>query len=187
VRLSFQYGIRSAANAMTNAQHSQSGTPSVDTLVPIMAKMGKYARITDCFWVTGYHGWARLLLLKDSAGNSLILTREKVGGSDVLASGVLGTLLGYPIVVSDAWSNAMDADGIVQGTTISKTSMALVNRRMFLGGTRMAMEIDASEHVFFQYNQIALRSNLRPALTTLRVPGTANPFVGLAKDIDCFA
>lgn len=168
-------GIRWAAK-QTTKQVDFGGSVTVESLAAMVGKAGKYAQLQYGFFGTGYSGLARLLVLKDSSGNVLNLTRDRAGADATLFGGTVGVLLGYPLRVGGVVPQNLDATGII-GTANTKTAIHFVNSNMYLGGTRQAMQTEVSDHVRFEYDQRAIRATMRVAFKSKATPSASRPFV----------
>lgn len=178
-------GFRKAAH-LTGVSSDCGGAITVDGLIPLIGGMGKYARLDMCFWATGYVGMARLLTLKDSNGNPLVLTVDKLGAAATLLTGQLGLLLGYPVIVSDPYPSNMDATGYITSGTGTKTAMHLINRTAFIGGQRQGLEIESSNDYYFLANQTAVKATMRPALVTKVTASSTKTIAAMAYNIAGF-
>lgn len=170
-------GVRSAAETIGKSVDFGGTGMTVENLAAMIGGMGKYADPNQCFYVTGYSGLARALVLKDGNGNAVYLTREKAGSDATLFSGQVGILMGYPLVVTGVYPQNMNASGVVDGVTTTKTGLLLVNKQMFMGGLRQSMQVDVSDHFKFSTDQRAVRSTLRIAFKPVITPSASKPYV----------
>lgn len=153
------------------------GSLTAEKLAAMIELGGKYAKPGDCFFGTGYKGLARALILKDGNGNLVYTTVEKAGAAATLFTGVVGILMGHPLVVSGAYPQNLNASGVIDGVTTTKTGFIFANRRMFVGGNRAGLEIESSNGERFSYDQMAIRSKQRVAFRSLTAASSARPFV----------
>lgn len=169
-------GVRWGAK-QTAKQVDFGGSVTVESLAKMVGLAGKYAQLQYGFFGTGYAGLAKLLVLKDSSGNVLNLTRDRAGADATLFSGTVGVLLGYPLRVGGVVPQNLDSTGIISGTPSTKTAIHFVNSNMYLGGTRQAMQTEVSDHVRFEYDQRAIRATQRIAFKSKATPSASRPFV----------
>lgn len=160
----------------------------VEGLTVMKGKMGKFGKSArDGFWVTSYAGWAKLLTLKDSSGTSLVLTQEKFGANATLNTGVMGMLLGSPVIVPDDHPQNQNAAGIIDAVTTDRTSILYANRRgMRHGEVRLSL-IEASRDWAFDVDQIAFRVTYRASGKFVRTPsaiGTASPWAVVSQGVN---
>ena len=169
-------GLRYGAK-LTGKQVDFSGTVTVESLAAMVGKAGKYAQLQNGRFFTGYSGLARLLVLKDSSGNVLNLTRDKAGADATLFGGAVGVLLGYPLSVGGVVPQNMNASGVIDAVTTTKTGMIFANTSMYVGGTRQAMQSEVSDHVRFAEDQRAVKVTARVAFSAITTPSSTKPFV----------
>lgn len=179
-------GVRWAAKQAAT-QVDFNGAFTAELLVSMIGKMGKYAELDQCDFLTGYAGLARALILKDAGGNLLYMTRDRAGEAATLFNGTVGVLMGYPLTISGVYPQAMNASGVVDGAGGStKTGILLVNKRPFVGGHRQGVQVETSIHEKFAYDQVSIRSTQRAAFKSLLVPSTSRPIVVEGVNIPTF-
>ena len=169
-------GLRWAAK-QTGKQVDFGGTLTVESIAAMIGKAGKYANLASGHFITGYSGLARLLVLKDSSGNVLNLTRDKAGEAATLFGGTVGVLLGYPLTIGGVFPQNMDATGIIPVAASTKTGMLFVNKAMYRTGTRQNMTVEVSDQFRFDTDQRAIKGTARVAFQSLKTPAAASPFV----------
>ena len=169
-------GIRKDAK-LTGKQKDFGGTVTVESLSAMIGLAGKYAQLRFGRFVTGYAGFAKLLVLKDSSGNVLNLTRDKAGEAATLFTGTVGVLLGYPLSVGGVYPQNMNASGVIDGITTTKTGIHFVNTNMYRSGTRQNMTVEVSDQFMFDTDQKAIKGTMRAAFRALKTPAAASPFV----------
>lgn len=169
-------GLRYGAS-LTGKVVDFGGTLTVESLAAMVGKAGKYAQLNKGSFFTGYSGLARLLVLKDSSGNVLNLTRDRAGADATLFGGTVGVLLGYPLRVGGVYPQNMNASGRIDAATTTKTGMIFANTDMYLGGVRQAMQTEVSDHVRFTEDQRAIRCTMRVAFQAKATPSATRPFV----------
>ena len=169
-------GLRYGAS-LTGKVVDFGGTLTVESLAAMIGKAGRYANLRSGHFLTGYSGLARLLVLKDSSGNVLNLTRDKAGEAATLFGGTVGVLLGYPLTIGGVYPQNMNASGRIDGATTTKTGMLFVNKDMYRTGTRQNMTVEVSDQFRFDTDQKAVKGTARVAFQSLKTPAAASPFV----------
>ena len=170
-------GLRRAAVLVGSAVDLTAGL-TAEKLAAMIQVLGKYADPNFARFGTGYTGLAKALILKDGNGNLVYLTRERAGDAATLFTGAVGILMGYPLVVSGAYPQNMNASGIIDGVGGStKTGFLLFNSQPWIGGNRQGMEVDVDRSERFSYDQIGVRSIQRVAFKSLMTPSASKPFV----------
>jgi HK97 family phage major capsid protein len=131
-------------------------------------------------FVTSISGFNSLLNLKDSSGNNLVVTLEKYGGLATILSGELGRVYGIPIVVSEYVRADLNATGLYDATTTTKTEIILVNKKCMIYGDRRTMKVKVAEQI--QTDQTILVATMRKAFSAV-YPPASNPIVSCGYNI----
>lgn len=101
-------------------------TLSTANLRAIRKAMGKYGvNSADLAWITGVSGFVQMMSLSD------VLTVDKIGSMATILSGQLASFDGAPVIVSEHMKEDMNASGVVDGITETKTEILLANTRAF--------------------------------------------------------
>jgi len=169
-------GLRRGASLIGSTVDLSAGL-TAEKLAAMIQALGKYANPNDCVFGTGYAGLAKALILKDGNGNLVYLTRERAGDAATLFTGTVGILMGYPLAVSGAYPQNMNNAGVIDGITTTKTGFLLLNKRMWLGGSRQGVEVDVDRSERFSYDQIGVRSIQRFAFKALITPSASKPHI----------
>lgn len=178
-------GLRYGAS-LTGKVVDFGGSVTVESLAAMVGKAGKYAQLNFGRFFTGYTGLARLLVLKDSSGNVLNLTRDRAGADATLFSGSVGVLLGYPLSVGGVYPQNMNASGRIDAVTTTKTGILFANTNMYRSAMRQNMQVEVSDHFRFNTDQRAVKATMRPAFRALKTPAAASPFVVEGVNIPTF-
>lgn len=117
----------------TNGNTADGGTLSVTLIRNLLAEMGNYSSPNDCILLTSWQGFWKL------ASVSEIVNWATYNGTPVIPSpSDLGKLMsvGTDVVVSDQVRSDLNASGVYDGTTTTKTLILVVNRKAFIIGKR---------------------------------------------------
>ena len=168
----------------TQIKKNASAGLTVKMFTDLIGLAGRFGRNpAERLWETGYMGYAKLLNLKDDAGNAVVLTQDKVGPGAVIRTGVFGQLLGSSIHVDDDFPADMDANGVrVAGGT--KTGFLMIHKPYVRPANFMGAQIMASDHVLFLSNQKAVKINSMDALSYTEAPSQTVPFVTRIDDVE---
>jgi HK97 family phage major capsid protein len=175
VRANFD-GLRYNASLVGSTVDFSAGM-TAEKLASMIQIAGKYANPREANFITGYAGLAKALILKDGNGNLVYLTRERAGEAATLFTGAVGILMGYPLTVGGVYPQNMNAAGIIDGVTTTKTGILLCNTRPFLGGVRAGLQVDVDRSERFSYDQVGVRSKQRVAFRSLVAASNTRPFV----------
>ena len=123
-RRTFQ-GLRSIALDDSNAVNRS--THSLATLfADINAVGGPRSVPGDMPIITSPEGY-----LKNFVGLSGIVSANDYGNRAPIASGEVGSIAGHPIIMTDAMTSDLNASGVYDNVTKTKTGYVVLNRRMF--------------------------------------------------------
>ena len=133
-------GLRKKALAQTGQATT---TTTVANLKGIRAAMGKFgvnpADLAFIVGVSAYH---------DVIDDDKVLTVDKMGPNATILSGQLGSLYGIPIIVSEHVREDLNATGVHDGVTTTKTYNMCVNRNEWAIGQRMAMDVEVDDSIY---------------------------------------
>lgn len=105
-------------------------------LLTILVDMGKYGITpSELVWITGPTGYNKF------RGLSNLLTVDKYGPKAVILTGEVGKYLGSPVVISEKIRQDLNATGVYDATTMTKTVVLLPNRGAFIIGNRGAWRL----------------------------------------------
>ena len=161
---------------------------SAEALAQMKGVLKEYGQMPDDgLWMGGYSSFIRLLTLYDktSAGSPILLTQDKVGPSTTFKTGQLGLMFGSPFVVSQFIREDLNASGIFDNVTTTKTILLYTNRRVWQGGERRALTIRRSDELKMETDQILVMGTWRGDFQKVNYAGTQR-FVALGKNIASF-
>lgn len=117
-------GLRKTSGNSAGDAAVDISTLSVANLRAIRKAMGKYG-VKDCTWVTSISGFIQMLSLTE------VLTVDKFGGGATLLTGQLASLDGFPLIVSEYVREDLNASGVYDDSTKTKTVVLLTNTKTF--------------------------------------------------------
>ena len=147
---------------------------TADNLVLIKKAMGEYgADPANLVWVVGSSVLSQLLLLRDSQNNLLATTTDKYGPGASMLSGEVATLFGSPVIGSPFCREILNATGIHDGVTETKTALHCVWTPGWVIGERQSITLEAQRHVGAQATELvaAWRGDIQHALDTALTTG----------------
>lgn len=125
--------------------------------------MGKYGvNPMDLILVCGVAGQS------DLEGMTEVSTVDKFGQSATILTGKLPKWRNIPIVTSAACRETLNASGVYDGSTVTKGSILLVNRRAFMLGRRRAFTVEVDKDITTQTHKLV--ASLRRAFTPMETP-----------------
>ena len=117
--------------------------------------MGKYGvNPNDLAWVVGVSAYAQMLSEDDSTGFNQFRTLTDFGPQAVILTGQLGAFDGIPVIVSEFVRENLNASGVYDTTTQTRTAIHCVNRSRFLFGDRKQITLKTFEDI--QTDQMVL-------------------------------
>lgn len=142
----------------------------VETLTGMIKSMGKYgARPADLFWVCAPGLRADFLSLKDTNNNPVMIGLPVMGAGNspmVMTLADVPLLLGLPLVVSEAFRSDLNASGVFDNTTTSKTGLLLVNRKGWIYSYSNEQPLIESQR-WIRTRQIEIVASMRRAFNPI--------------------
>ncbi len=125
------------------------GTFNLDGLLSMPANMQEYADYPeDLVWLFASKTyWGKLITLKDAADNPAFLPAYAPGVQTPIVTGQIGWLAGIPVVYSGLVRTNLNATGVYDGTTTTKTVAYLVNRQAWLLGERREITFESGKDI----------------------------------------
>lgn len=152
-------GIREVAEDVTSQRDHGGGDLTVAGLRANRKLMGKYGvDPSNLAHVIGVGPYIDLL------SDTNVLTVDKYGGQATLLSGELGRADGAPLIVSEYVRQDLNASGVHDGVTTTKSVAATVHRRAFVRGTRRQLTVEFLRELFSESDQDAVKVSTRQAL-----------------------
>lgn len=147
-RLAFS-GMRKLCNASGKTDFSSVTFPNAgDKIRGLRANMGEYGvDPTQLYHVIGLKTFVNLLGVKDSGGYPIVSTIEKWGPAATFATGTLAVFDGAGIIVSPFAREDVNASGVYDGSTKTKTNYTIVNRLGFVNGERRIARLASREDI----------------------------------------
>ena len=150
-------GLREKALTTTTANASLA-TFNFDNLLAIPAAMSGYnddpAKLTWIVPTKTY--WASLFTLKDSSNNPVWLPANGVTGMNPIVSGQVGWLAGIPVVASGVLRTDLNASGVYDGSTKTKSALYCVYRDAWWLGDRKQVTIESARDVKTRSTDVVL-------------------------------
>ncbi len=150
-----------------------------DKFIALKSAMDKYGVDPDNMaWVVAPAIYFKMLALKDSSGNPLVITRDKYGAQATVITGELGRLFGSPIVVSQFVRTDLNNTGVYDGTTTDKSVVIAVHAPSFVIGNRRDLQVRVTRYV--EWDQQSVSAFTRIAFGT---PWVGKPVVALGVNV----
>lgn len=129
---------RALANASTATT-----TSTAANLGAIRALMGKWGvNPSSLAFIVGVSAYHDLIL------DSNVLTVDKLGPNATILNGQLASVYGIPLIVSEHVRENVNASGVYDGITTTKTYNLCVNRDEWVMGQRMALDVEVDDSIY---------------------------------------
>jgi hypothetical protein len=92
----------------------------------------------------------------DLLADSNLLTVDKFGPNATILNGQVGSIAGVPVIVSEHVRETLNATGVYDGITTTKTVITCVNRNEWAMGQRMAIDVQADDSIYRETYQRVL-------------------------------
>ncbi len=151
-------------------------TFNITNLRAIRAAMGKYGvNPNDLAWVAGVSVFNKMLGLDE------VMTVDKYGRRATVLTGELAKLDGIPVIVSEFVREDLNATGVYDSVTATKTVLPLVYRPAFLYGDRRSITLRVSHELYMETDQDVAIATQR--LDFQPVQAATETIVGLGYNI----
>jgi len=152
-------------------------TFSAANLSALIGKLKKYAgALSDLAIIIGPGSyWTNLTNLESSTGGTLLLKEDKT------AYGGFGYMKGIPVVVSDKMREDLNASGVYDASTTSKSTLLIVRRGAFKTGSRRLIRFMATQLVGQDAYQLDV--TMRNAFSPVRTPSASVTSVAIGYNI----
>ena len=142
-------GLRKKALAQTLVTAT---TTSVANLLALRKGMGKWGvNPADLAYIVGVSGLHALL------ADTNLLTIDKMGPQATILSGMIGSVGGVPVIVSEHVRENLNATGVHDAITTTKTYNLCVNRLEWVMGQRTALDVEVDDSIYREtYQRVAV-------------------------------
>lgn len=141
--------------ALANASGAQTSISSAN-IAAVRKTMGKWglnpAELAIIVGVSNYH-----TLLTDSN----LITVDKMGPQATILNGQIGSVYGVPVIASEHVRENLNASGVYDGITTTKTYFMVVNRNEWAFGQRMALDVEVDDSIYRETYQRVLVGFMR--------------------------
>ena len=134
--------------ALANASSAGGAALSVAILATIRSQMGKWgvnpAQLAFIMGVSSFY---------DIISDTSVLTVDKMGPQATILNGQVASIYGVPIIVSEHVRENLNASGVHDAITTTKTYALCVNRGEWAMGQRSPMAIEVDDSRYVEYYQ----------------------------------
>jgi HK97 family phage major capsid protein len=133
-------GLRKKALAQTVATATSCTALNLGVVRKAMGKWG--VNPADLAFIIGVSNLHTLL------ADTNLLTVDKMGPQAVILNGQIGSVFGVPVIVSEFVRENLNASGVYDAITTTKTYMLCVNRNEWAIGQRMAIDVEVDDSIY---------------------------------------
>lgn len=170
-------GLRKLAISAAKTDLSNAAPTVANTVRANRKKMLKYGvRPADLAHVMSINAYIQLL------ADSAVLTLEKYGPYATILTGELGKVDGSPIIVSEYVRSDLNASGVYDGTTTTRSELLTVNRKSFAIGERRGLTLQVLRELYAEFDQDAVTASWRKAFAA-RYTASTEPIVAVAYNV----
>ena len=153
-------GIRHATQAAAKTDLSNAVPTVANSIRANRKKMGKYGiRPGDLAHLLSLSAYMSLL------GDANVYTVDKYGPGATILAGELGRADGTPLIVSEYVRQDLNASGVFDGVTTTRTIVQTVNRRGFVIGSRRGLTVQVFRELYAESDQDVVQVSWRKAFT----------------------
>jgi len=175
-------GLRAGANDNAGLKVDLA-TFNADTLRGLRSVMGKFGvDPSKLALIVGVKGYIKLLGLKDSSNNPMVTTLDKLGPAATILTGQLGQVDGMPVIVSSQIREDLNATGVYDGVTTTKTALHIVYRDGFAAAVRGTPDVRALRELYAESGQVAFINKERVAFAPV-YPLASNAITAMGYNI----
>lgn len=128
--------------ALANASVATTTSTSANLAI-IRALMGKWGlNPADLAFIVGVSAYHDLLV------DPNFITIDKMGAQATILNGQLGAAYGIPVIVSENVRENLNASGVHDGITQTRTYNLCVNRGEWVMGQRMALDVEVDDSIY---------------------------------------
>lgn len=164
--------------ALANAGSNGNGAASVAILAGLRAAMGRYGiNPNDLAFIVGLSSYYDLIT------DTNVTTVDKLGPSATILSGQLASVYGIPIIVSEHVRENLNASGVHDNITTTKTYALCVNRNEWVMGTRSPLAIETDDSIYRESYQRVIVGFLREDFQNVNADGSSADDTAISYNI----
>lgn len=154
--------------ALANASTSTGAAASASALATIRGLMGRFGvNPSDLAFICGVSSYYDLI------ADSAVATVDKLGPAATILNGQLASIYGVPLIVSEHIREDLNASGVYDGITTTKTVLLAVNRSEWVMGQRSPLDIEVDDSIYRESYQRVLVGWMREDFQNVNGYGSA--------------
>lgn len=155
-------GLRKYAAGLGSDNRVDMSTFNHEKLMEVVREMDKYGVIPAKLAIlVSNKGLYQLRCLVDNSTNArLLTTADKYGPNAPFVSGEVGKIDGIPVVVSEYVNNNLNASGVYDGTTTTKSVLVVVFHPAWKIGDRRKFTLKTDENIRTDQTEVVVTQRL---------------------------
>ena len=163
---------------LANSSNNGAGALTVALLALTRGGMGKYGvNPQDLACIVGVSSYYDIL------ADTSVLTVDKFGPNATILNGQIGSVHGMPIIVSEFVRENLNASGVYDAITTTKTYALVVNRMEWAMGTRTGLAIETDDSIYRETYQRVLVGFQREDFQNINADGSAADDTSISYNI----
>jgi len=164
--------------ALANAAASGGSALTVALLAARRADMDAYGlNPAECAFITNISGYYALL------SDTNVLTVDKLGPQATILNGQLASLYGIPIIVSEHVRTNLNASGVYDAITTTKTYALCVNRNEWVMGARTPLALETDDSIYRETYQRVVVGFMREDFQNINARGTSEDDTSIVYNV----
>ncbi len=164
--------------ALANASASGGSALTVALLAARRADMDQYGlNPAECAFIVPISSYYALVT------DSNVITVDKLGPQATILNGQLGSLYGVPIIVSEHVRTNLNASGVHDAITTTKTYALCVNRNEWVMGARTPLALETDDSIYRETYQRVVIGFMREDFANINATGTSEDDTSIVYNV----
>ena len=163
---------------LANASASGGSALTVALLAARRADMDQYGlNPAECAFIVPISSYYALVT------DSNVITVDKLGPQATILNGQLGSLYGVPIIVSEHVRTNLNASGVHDAITTTKTYALCVNRNEWVMGARTPLALETDDSIYRETYQRVVIGFMREDFANINATGTSEDDTSIVYNV----
>ena len=164
--------------ALANASASGGSALTVALLAARRADMDQYGlNPAECAFIVPISSYYALVT------DSNVITVDKLGPQATILNGQLGSLYGVPIIVSEHVRTNLNASGVHDAITTTKTYALCVNRMEWVMGARTPLALETDDSIYRETYQRVVIGFMREDFANINATGSSEDDTSIVYNV----
>lgn len=156
-------GYRKYAETNSTVKYDMGSAFTVEGFTELRKKLAKTGvSPANLAWVVSPSVFFQMLNLKDANDNPVVTPAYAYTPAMATAlTGEMGALQGIPVIVSEFVREDLNATGIYDGVTETKTIVLCIHKPSWMYGTRRELTVRSSDELYMEYDNLVIVATAR--------------------------